>query len=106
MTTILEQINAGHIGEGLDYFNKVDFFEEDSIGARLRETGCSDFVNGQIDLYVRSSLTNKLGTKTESRRYYLQGAIYGFVLAKTGDKKLSLEASKASLQLALDNKKD
>lgn len=76
-----------------------EFFEDEEFVNRLSKCGCIDFLKNEVKTYVDSSFSNKLSLGTSEKIEFLKGTSYGYVYAKTGDKKLALEAEKFVLNM-------
>lgn len=75
-----------------------DPFEIASVFADLEKARCRDWVERQIDMFARAE-----GSDKDRERFsgFVQGSVYGFVAAKSGDRELASRAGRAALYLAL-----
>ena len=84
----------------------VDFFKEESLVGKLAKSDCLDFIKSEINTFVNSNLTNKLGLGVKEKYDFLRGTVYGYVYGKTSDKKLAVEAGGLAVETAEKYNKD
>lgn len=76
------------------------------VYAVLEHVGCRQWVESQIRTFTDSHFTNLLAKSVEFHKGFLQGKVYGFVLAKSGDRELAEKAGRVALVTALHNNRE
>lgn len=66
----------------------------------LDTVGAKTFVSTEVQQYVKTHFTNRLSLKKKEQTGFLRGAVYGFVLAKSGDRQFSIRAASFAVELA------
>jgi hypothetical protein len=95
----------------IEKMNSIDFgdsVENDTtkMWAELDAKGVAGFIKNEVEQFVDTHFTNKLSKKKGEQTGFLRGAVYGYVFAKTGDRKFSVSASLFATDLALKSNKE
>mgnify|MGYP000982569283 CR=1 FL=1 len=93
--TVIGAIKKDSGGKSLE-----DFFDKNNLVGKLEKSDCIDFLKNEVNNFVSSNLTNKLGVKVSEQREYLKGSVYGYVLAKSEDRNLAIKASILAIELS------
>lgn len=77
-----------------------DFFQDEEFVNQLSKCGCIDFLKSEVKTFVDSSISNKLSLSKKDSYEFLKGTAYGYVYAKTGDKKLAVDAGSFVVEMS------
>ena len=66
----------------------------------LDTIGAKTFVSTEVQQYVKTHFTNRLSLKKGEQTGFLRGSVYGYVLAKSGDRQFSIRAAAFAVELA------
>ena len=75
-------------------------FDKEKFILTLEQNGCLSFIESEIKTFTDSSNTGRLGVGVRENLMFLQGSVFGYVFAKTGDRALATKAGSLAAEKA------